>query len=72
MTDEAPKAPWLTNWRGVLGWSLTFSITYQLVLYPLAVFAALWFKPDFPVDKLPKLDWVELGRILLGLIGVTL
>ena len=69
MAEEAkPVAPW----RTALGWTFTLSIAYQFIVHPLLVFAMLYIQPAFPVEKLPKLDWQELVRVLLAMLGLSL
>lgn len=67
---EIQAGGWLGKWRGALGWGLTFSAIYQLILVHFIVFIALAISPTFPVDKLPRLDWQELGKLLMGMIGL--
>lgn len=69
--EEVKSGSWLGKWRGALGWGLTASALYQLILQPFAVTILLAFQPDFPTDKLPKLDWAELGRVLMGMLGLS-
>ena len=54
-----------------LGWGLACSLIYQLILSPFLVFAILIFQPSFPVDKLPRLDWAQLGKLLMGMLGIV-
>lgn len=70
-TEEVKSGHWLGKWRGALGWGLTGSLIYQLIAHPFLVFGILIFQPDFPVDKLPKLDWAELGKLLMGMLGIV-
>lgn len=67
---EIQSGHWLGKWRGALGWGLALSAIYQLMLHPFLVFCILIFQPAFPVDRLPKLDWAELGRLLMGMLGL--
>lgn len=69
-TAEVQSGHWLGKWRGALGWGLTASLLYQLILFPLVVQIILIFDDNYPVDKLPKLDWKQLGSVLLGMLGV--
>lgn len=69
-TEEVKSGSLLGKWRGALGWGLTGSLIYQLVLHPFLVFGILIFQPNFPVDKLPKLDWKQLGGVLMGMLGI--
>jgi hypothetical protein len=41
-----------------------------LPFHPLLVGIVLLFDETFPVDKLPKLEWQELGKILMGMLGL--
>ena len=68
--EEIRSGHWLGKWRGALGWGLAFSAIYQLVLIHFITFFVLIFNPLYPVDKLPKLEWQELGRILMGMLGL--
>lgn len=68
--EEIKSGHWLGKWRGALGWGLAFSAIYQLVLIHFITFFVLIFNPTFPVEKLPKLEWQELGRILMGMLGL--
>lgn len=68
---EVQSGSWLGKWRGGLGWLLAGSATYQLVVQPFMVTVILLFSPTFPVDKLPKLDWAQLGHLLTGMLGIN-
>lgn len=69
-TAEVQSGSLLGKWRGFLGWGLACSAVYQLMLQPFIVTIVLWITPTFPVEKLPKLDWKELGSVLLGMLGI--
>lgn len=69
-TAEVQSGSLLGKWRGALGWGLAFSAIYQLIVFPMTTQIILLFSPGFPVDKLPKLDFHQLGSILLGMLGV--
>ena len=69
-TAEVQSGSLLGKWRGFLGWGLACSAVYQLMLQPFIVTVFLTFDPSFPVEKLPKLDWKELGSVLLGMLGI--
>ena len=68
---EVQSGSLLGKWRGFLGWGLAGSAIYQLVVQPFMVTIILLFSPTFPVDKLPKLDWQQLGHILMGMLGIS-
>ena len=40
------------------------------ILYPFLIAALLIFDPGFPVERLPVLDWQQLGSLLLGMLGL--
>lgn len=67
---EIQAGGWLGKWRGALGWGLAFSAIYQLIAVHFLVALLLIFNPTFPVEKLPKLDWQELGKLLMGMLGL--
>lgn len=67
---EVQSGHWLGKWRGALGWGLTCSLLYQLILFPFITQVILIFDATYPVDKLPKLDWKQLGSVLLGMLGI--
>ena len=46
------------------------SLVYQFILYPFLIAAILIFDPTFPVERLPVLDWQQLGSLLLGMVGL--
>lgn len=69
-TAEVQSGSLLGKWRGFLGWGLACSAVYQLIAQPFLVAIILWITPTFPVEKLPKLDWKELGSVLLGMLGI--
>lgn len=69
-TAEVQSGSMLGKWRGFLGWGLACSAVYQLMVFPLLVTIIVWITPSFPVEKLPKLDWKELGSLLMGLLGI--
>ena len=68
---EVQSGSLLGKWRGFLGWGLACSAIYQLILQPFIVTIVLIFSPTFPVDRLPKLDWGQLGHILAGMLGLS-
>ena len=70
-TAEVQSGSFLGKWRGGLGWVLSGSLAYQLILHPFLVAGLLIFDPAFPVDKLPKLDWQSLGKLLIGMLGLA-
>lgn len=70
-TAEVQSGSILGKWRGFLGWTCAGSFAYQFVIQPFMVTMILWVSPSFPVDKLPKLDWQDLGKVLLGMLGIT-
>jgi hypothetical protein len=69
--EEIKSGHILGKWRGALGWGLAFSAIYQLVLIHFITSVILIFNPAFPVEKLPKLEWAELGKILMGMLGIV-
>jgi hypothetical protein len=68
--EEIKSGHILGKWRGALGWGLALSAIYQLVLIHFITFFVLIFNPEYPVEKLPKLEWQELGRLLMGMLGL--
>lgn len=68
--EEIKSGHWLGKWRGALGWGLALSAIYQLILIHFITFIALSISPTYPVEKLPKLEWQELGKILMGMLGL--
>lgn len=69
-TAETSNGSWLGKWRGFLGWTCAVSAAYQLMLQPLMIAVILWITPTFPVEKLPKLEWAQLGQLLMGMLGM--
>jgi hypothetical protein len=69
--EEIRSGHWLGKWRGALGWGLALSAIYQLILVHFLVAITLMINPGFPVEKLPKLDWQELGKLLMGMLGLV-
>lgn len=69
--EEIKSGHWTGKWRGALGWGLALSCLYQLVLIHFITFVALSVNPAYPVEKLPKLEWQELGKLLLGMLGIV-
>jgi hypothetical protein len=69
-TAEIQSGSLLGKWRGALGWGLAGSAIYQFMMHPFLVAILLAFNPAFPVEKLPKLDWAQLGSVLLGMLGL--
>jgi hypothetical protein len=68
--EEIKSGHILGKWRGALGWGLALSAIYQLILIHFITFIILAFNPAYPVEKLPKLEWQELGRLLMGMLGL--
>ena len=68
--EEIKSGHILGKWRGALGWGLAFSAIYQLILIHFITFIALAVNPTYPVEKLPRLEWQELGKILMGMLGL--
>ena len=52
------------------GWGLVASLVYQFIVYPFLIATILVLDPGFPVERLPVLDWKELGALLLGMLGL--
>jgi hypothetical protein len=69
--EEIKSGHILGKWRGFLGWAIACSFVYQFIIMPFLVFLILTFQPTFPVEKLPKLEWQELGKLLLGMLGIA-
>lgn len=69
-TAEVQSGSLLGKWRGALGWGLALSAIYQFMLHPFLVAILLAFNNDFPVDRLPRLDWKALGSVLMGMLGL--
>jgi hypothetical protein len=69
--EEIRSGHWLGKWRGALGWGLALSAIYQLILVHFLVAITLMINPGFPVEKLPKLDWQELGKLLMGMLWLV-
>lgn len=69
--EEIKSGHWTGKWRGALGWGLALSAIYQLVLIHFITFVALSVNPAYPVEKLPRLEWQELGKLLLGMLGLV-
>lgn len=68
---EIQQGGFLSKWRSLLGMSCAVSFAYQFVAHPFLVALILVFQPTFPVEKLPKLEWQELGKVLMGMLGLT-
>jgi holin (3TMs family) len=68
--EEVKSGHWLGKWRGALGWGAVAAMLYQLMVYPMIVGTILIFDPAFPVEKLPVLEWKQLGTILMGMLGL--
>lgn len=67
---EVASGRWLGQWRGALGWGLVASLVYQFIVYPFLIATILILNPAFPVERLPVLDWKQLGSLLLGILGL--
>lgn len=68
--EEIKSGHWLGKWRGALGWGLALSAIYQLILIHFISFIVLAVNPAYPIEKLPKLEWQELGKLLMGMLGL--
>jgi hypothetical protein len=69
--EEIKSGHILGKWRGALGWGLALSAIYQLILIHFITFIALAIDSTYPVEKLPKLEWQELGKLLMGMLGLV-
>lgn len=69
--EEIKSGHWTGKWRGALGWGLALSALYQFVFIHFLTAGLLLWNPEFPVEKLPKLEWQELGKMLLGMLGIV-
>jgi hypothetical protein len=67
---EAGTGRTLGMWRAGLGWALAGSAVYQFIAYPFLIALLLAFNPAFPVEKIPVLDWKQIGGILMGMLGL--
>lgn len=68
--EEVKSGSLLGKWRGFLGWGLACTAIYQLMVQPFFVAIALLVNPQFPVEKMPKLEWAQLGQLLMGMLGL--
>ena len=60
-----------SGWRPAVGWTCAIAYFYKFIGQPFAVFIALLFVPDFPVDSLPHLEWTEMATVLMGMLGLS-
>lgn len=67
---EVQSGHWLGKWRGALGWGLVASLVYQFIVYPFMIAMFLVIDDKFPVERVPVLDWKQLGSLLLGMLGI--
>lgn len=67
---ETQNGSILGKWRGALGWGLVASMIYQFIFYPFMIAVVLMVNPVFPVERIPVLDWKQLGSVLLGMLGL--
>lgn len=68
--EEVRSGHWLGKWRGALGWGAVAAMLYQLIVYPFMIALILIFDEKFPVERLPVLEWKQLGQLLMGLLGL--
>lgn len=75
--EEIKIAPLLSGikaffalWRGMVGFACACALIYQFVLYHFTIAILLAFNENYPVEKLPVLDWKVIGSILLGMLGL--
>lgn len=67
---ETQNGSILGKWRGFVGWACGISLVYQFIIYPFMIAIVLMVNPKFPVEKIPVLDWKQLGSVLLGMLGL--
>lgn len=62
---------WMAQWRGLVGLSAACVLIYQFIVYHIMVAMLLAFNENYPVEKLPVIDWKVFGSILLGMLGLS-
>jgi len=60
----------VAGWRPFVGWVCGAAFAYKFVVQPFLCWGLLIYLPDYPVARLPALDWSEMSTILCGLLGL--
>jgi hypothetical protein len=60
----------VAGWRPFVGWVCGAAFAYKFIVQPFLCWALLIVLPDYPVGRLPTLDWSEMSTILCGLLGL--
>jgi Holin of 3TMs, for gene-transfer release len=68
--EAASPSLFVAGWRPFVGWVCGAAFAYKFVVQPFLCWGMLIFLPDYPVAKLPPLDWAELSAVLGGLLGL--
>ena len=73
--EAANQNLFVAGWRPAIGWIGAGAMFYQFLLYPLLVWAWVWFQAEGYVPKEvkppPMLDTDALWVILSGMLGIA-
>jgi hypothetical protein len=61
----------VAGWRPWIGWCCGVSFAYSFIAQPFIITGILLYDPEFPVSKLPGMDWGRIGSILMGMLGIS-
>ena len=68
--EAANPNVFVSGWRPFIGWVCGAAFAYKFIGLPVFASVALIWIPDFPMHKLPELDWTELLAVLGGMLGL--
>jgi hypothetical protein len=60
----------VAGWRPWIGWCCGASFAYTFIVSPIILTLVLLYDPNFPVQKLPAINWQNFASILMGMLGL--
>lgn len=68
--EAASNDPYSSRWRPTIGYICAIGLAYNYLIYPLLVWIAAYYKPDFRPPPLVDDGLMELVLGMLGLAGL--
>jgi hypothetical protein len=68
--EAAHQSVFVAGWRPWIGWCCGASFAYTFLISPFLMTLILLYDPNFPVQKLPTINWQNFASILMGMLGL--
>jgi hypothetical protein len=60
----------VAGWRPWIGWCCGASFAYTFIAQPIVTTGLLIYDPNFPIQKLPTINWQNFASVLMGMLGL--